>query len=145
VIAQELDVEQSDDPDRIVWRGRGRPASANDDGSENQERRNPQHCKPRATGSEETFAPAKAPTTASIGRDLGSRFGFATRHRLSPYKNFRVNFAPMVRAQRQRTDFVSGETKFGFRSLLDEIGVDKEPGPLSLASAGFSAARLTSR
>jgi hypothetical protein len=69
-----LDVEQSDDPNRIVWRARGRRASANGDGSENQERRNPQRGKPRATGSEQTFAPAKAPTTASIGRDPGSRF-----------------------------------------------------------------------
>jgi DNA helicase II / ATP-dependent DNA helicase PcrA len=28
----------------------------------------------------------------------GSRFGFATRHRLIPSKNDRVNLAPMVRA-----------------------------------------------
>jgi hypothetical protein len=86
VIVQELDVEQSDDPDRIVWRGLGRRASANGDGSENQERRNPQRGKPRATGSEQTFAPAKAPTTTCIGRDPGACFGFATRHRLIPSK-----------------------------------------------------------
>ena len=98
MIVQELDVEQSDDPDRIVWRGRGRRASANDDGSENQERRNPQRSKPRATGSEQTFAPAKAPTTPSIGRDPRSRFSFATGHRLIPSKSDRVNLAPMVRA-----------------------------------------------
>ena len=50
VIVQEMYVEQSDDSDRIFWRGRGRRASANGDGSENQERRNPQPGKPRATG-----------------------------------------------------------------------------------------------
>ena len=120
-----MDVEQSDDPDRIVWRGRSRRASANGDGSENQERRNPQRGKPPATGSEQTFAPAKAPITACIGRDPGSRFGFATRHRLIHSKIDRVNLAPIVRAQGQRTDFVSGKTKFGFRAVLDEIGVDK--------------------
>ena len=63
MIVQESDVEQGDDLDRIVLRGRGRRASANRDQPENQEFRNPQCGKRRATGSEQAFAPARAPTT----------------------------------------------------------------------------------
>ena len=76
MIIDELDVEQGDALDRIGRRGCVRRASADGEGSEDQDRRNSQHGKESVAEWKQNLAPAKPPTTP------GSPFGVAIPHRL---------------------------------------------------------------